>query len=48
MELPAEQVWQCGSGHWPFLLSPVLVQLLGLQTGNKGLEGNWDAAGKAS
>lgn len=26
-----------GTGYGPFLLSPVLVQLLGLQTGNKGV-----------
>lgn len=32
-----------GTGYGPFLLSPVLVQLLGLQTGNKGVRGSWDA-----
>lgn len=32
-----------GTGHGPFLRSPVLVQLLGLQTGNKGVRGSWNA-----
>lgn len=38
-------VWALGIG-----LSPVQVQLLGLQTGNKGVRGSWEQrrAGKAS